>query len=177
MTWFRFSIRELFLLAAFVGVGCVLLAYGNRKNLGGGGLALFVFAALVVSVVGAIYETGATRARHGGFFIGCFSYLFLIGYVGKVDNNFGDHFPTENLLRFAHPYFEREGPNPDYKRLLGERDSAKYLLQAGIRPITSLPKSTEFRWVGQLLWSLVIGHFVGLIGRNFYLRGRKTEAD
>ncbi len=144
----RFSLSFLLLFVLVVALGCAALSYANEYW--ASAVLTVTLAALVLSVLAAVYRRGASRAFWAGFAIfgGC--YLFLM--YGPWFAELRMLLATTKLVAYAQSKLQAEAP-------VGTFDLERWY----------------FEHIGHCLWALLLAGLGGLASRVLYATGTAKQ--
>ena len=173
---FRFTIRELGLLTAFLAVGCAGLKYANE--LWWSVLALGTFVLLLAALITALVGRGPWRAAAIGFAVAVLAYAILLRSVPLSANTntspelepYSGSLPTSRLLLPLFksivrtkwidgstgqevPNYQPPSPGGFVGGGFGGLGTSVYL--------QATPQGDDFMKVGHVLWALVFGYCGG----------------
>ncbi len=174
-----FSLRELFLLVAFVAVACAALKFAG--SVWWAVLSAFAGLVFLAAAVTALLERGPRQAFAIGFIVCAGVYYGLVASAsGQGPNNnsnpeldpYSGRMPTTTLLK---PLLEAVVVNKwvdaTGKEIPNFNPSAGGGFGAGPGAIVILmPTRQDFMRIGHCLWTLLLGYLGGHFGRFVYLR-------
>ncbi|MEX2316062.1 MAG: hypothetical protein WD669_02850 [Pirellulales bacterium] len=201
---FQISLRQLFVLVAFVALAIVSLK--NAPGMWHGVVGLLAMVTILTAVLVAILDRGPRQAFAIGCAIAMLGYGLLVANGTKVAkgpggslvnfqldiNNGGilQQLPTTALLRYAYAGIQRtrwvdqttgkEVTGYDYAKFQAAQAAAQ---NPGTSPVAAQtifpqdwPPSDSFTLIGHYWWGFLFGFLGGHIARFVYLRRMKEQA-
>jgi hypothetical protein len=160
MNRFRFSLLALFGFVTFASVGCAALASGNEAWCVV--IATATLATLGIAVFLSIFGRGQRRAFSRGFAVNGWIYLgFFYLNIGQPSGrpetfSYSYYFATSWVLE---KYCTSTGREITFELNRGD-DEAKFM---------------QTYFIGQSLWTILLGFVGGLSARHLYLRREQRE--
>lgn len=156
---FRFSLRWLLLLVAFVAVGTVSLRYASLMISGGLSVAWLVF--LMVAILGAIYR----RRRQRAFWVGCCVFGWSFAAYGTVS---GDKISAfDHVVQYAYNRISwNMFINADTSKAL--MNEGEHVFNSGTGTMATFPRKKPFLMAAETLIGFVIAISGGFVAQGFY---------
>lgn len=158
---FRFSLRELVLLVAFVAISCAALKYAGEiwlALISAGAFLTFMTAAVML-----IIERGQRQAMASGFVLWMGVYLGLLFFYPVRSD-----LPTETVLRPIHGLVATDTWLDNITgEVIPDYDPEKPSRRAIQRRV---PDYRRFMNIGHVLWTLLLGYVGSRLAGWLYLR-------